>query len=171
MKKNILLKCLSITTLLLAIVQIGSTQPKSSQRDFVYGGTMSPIPSYAAGISSKAVKDFHSRFAKINTESWYNNDGGIVSYFVNEGVTCRVMYDKNGNWKGTEQTYSEEGLPDHLRSAVKGTYFDYNITLVNEIQTMEGLVYIIHLENKSSLKNIRVNSDGEMDVRESYQKG
>jgi hypothetical protein len=53
---------------------------------------------------------------------------------------------------------------------IKSQYYDYKITLVEEIvQTLKPLVYVVHMEDATTLKNIRV-SDREMEVVEEYKK-
>jgi hypothetical protein len=53
---------------------------------------------------------------------------------------------------------------------IKSQYYDYKITLVEEIvQTLKPLVYVVHMEDATSLKNIRV-SEREMEVIEEYKK-
>ncbi len=53
---------------------------------------------------------------------------------------------------------------------VKSQYYDYTITLVEEIEVpMKPLVYVVHMEDSATLKNVRV-SDREMEVLEEYKK-
>ena len=62
--------------------------------------------------------------------------------------------------------------PANVRSIVKSEYFDYSIKWVWEI-SVPGLtgdpVYIIHVEDEKSFKNIEVHN-GEMKVLEHYEK-
>ena len=122
-------------------------------------------------INAKAVKDFNSRFGKAANEKWYRTPDGFLSYFTLDGTTNRVLYDKKGRWHYTVRFYDETKLDHNIRSIVKSTYYDYAITVIEEVQSDENLVYIIHLEDKDSFKNVRVSRDGEMDVLEEFQKG
>lgn len=52
----------------------------------------------------------------------------------------------------------------------KSQYYDYTITLVEEIeQPSKPLVYIVHMEDATTLKNIRV-SERDMEVIEDCKK-
>jgi hypothetical protein len=122
-------------------------------------------------INAKAVKDFKSRFGKAANEKWYRIPDGFVSYFTLDGFTNRALYDKKGRWHYTVKFYDESRLDHDIRALVKSTYYDCAITVVEEVQSEDNLVYIIHLEDKNSFKNVRVSKEGEMDVMEEFQKG
>jgi hypothetical protein len=66
--------------------------------------------------------------------------------------------------KRTIPSYPEEFLPYAVRGRVKSTYyFDYTINRAEEIQINNKTVYIIHIEDKSGFKLLRV-CDDEMEV-------
>jgi hypothetical protein len=61
-------------------------------------------------------------------------------------------------------------MPRDVRAMVKSQYYDYTITLVEEIiEPFKPLVYVVHLEDVETLKNIRV-SEREMEVMDEYKK-
>ncbi len=90
----------------------------------------------------KAIKDFQTRFADANNAKWFSDENGFVSYFVKDGYGNRVFYDKKGHWQYSLIFYGEDKLPRDVRAAVKSTYFDLSITLVEEVQTTERQSYI-----------------------------
>jgi hypothetical protein len=53
---------------------------------------------------------------------------------------------------------------------VKSKYYDLAITLIEEVHTIEGMVYIVHLEDKSSFKILRLSSDAEMEILQEITK-
>ena len=124
-------------------------------------GTYAPD---AKTINAKAIKDFNTRFSGADNAMWFSDKNGFTSYFVKDGYGDRVFYDKKGHWQYSLIFYSEDKLPRDVRAAVKSTYFDMAITLVEEVQTTESKVYIVHLEDKSTIKIIKVNKDGEMET-------
>ena len=124
----------------------------------------------AKAINTKAVKDFQTRFADANNAQWFSDRNGLVSYFVKDGYGDRVFYDKKGRWQYSLIFYNETKLPRDVRSSVKSIYFDMNITLVEEVQTPNGKVYIVHLEDKSNIKILKVNDEGEMEIMQELTK-
>ncbi|HEV3250281.1 MAG TPA: hypothetical protein VGZ71_04975, partial [Puia sp.] len=103
---------------------------------------------------------------------WFTIADGFISYFKSEDdISDRVFYNKKGNWTFTVKSYNEGKLPRDIRAIVKSSYYDYTITLVEEVEGIDNLVYIIHMSDKTSIKNLRVTKDGEMDVLEEFTKG
>jgi hypothetical protein len=113
-------------------------------------------------IHTRAIKDFQNRFNHVNNAVWYSLNNGFVSYFLLDGYGERVFYDKKGHWQFSLLLYGEGKLPRDVRASVKSVYFDLAITQVEEVQTPNGFVYIVNLEDKSSIKVLKVNRDGEM---------
>jgi hypothetical protein len=124
----------------------------------------------AKNINAKAIKDFQGRFNGASNAMWFSDASGFVSYFVQNGYGNRAFYDKKGRWQYSLIFYGEDKLPRDVRSAVKSTYFDLNITLVEEVQTTEAMVYIVHLEDKSNIKILKVNKEGEMEIMQELTK-
>ena len=130
-------------------------------------GTFAPD---AKSINAKAVKDFQTRFAEANNAQWFSGPNGFVSYFIKDGYGDRVFYDKKGRWQYSLIFYNETKLPHNVRSAVRSIYFDLNITMVEEVQTPDGKVYIVHLEDKSNIKILKVNDDCDMEIMQELTK-
>ena len=125
----------------------------------------------AKSINAKAVKDFQTRFAGTDNAQWFSDRNGFVSYFIKDGYGDRAFYDKKGHWQYSLIFYKEAKLPHDVRSAVRSIYFDMNITLVEEVQTPNGKVYIVHLEDQSNIKILKVNDEGEMEIMQELTKG
>jgi hypothetical protein len=121
-------------------------------------------------INAKAIKDFNGRFADANNAMWFSDRNGFTTYFIKDGFGDRVFYDKKGHWEYSLIFYSEDKLPRDVRAAVKSTYFDMAITLVEEVQTTEANVYIVHLEDKSNIKILKVNDQGEYEILQDLSK-
>jgi hypothetical protein len=121
-------------------------------------------------INSKAIRDFQIRFQKVKDALWFSDQNGFMSYFMKNGYGNRVFYDRKGHWQFSLILYSEDQLPADLRDAVKARYSDLSITLIEEVQTNNGMVYVVHLENKANIRIIRLSSDGEMDILQEFTK-
>ncbi len=114
-------------------------------------------------INAKAIKDFQVRFADAEAK-WFEDANGFTSYFVKDGYGDRAHYDKKGHWQYSLIFFGEDKLPRDVRAAVRSTYFDMNITLVEQVQTNAGKVYIVHLEDKTNIKILKINDDCEMEI-------
>ncbi len=116
-------------------------------------------------INIWAIRDFLDRFNKVDNALWFAvPQGGFEAYFILDGYGDRVIYDKKGGWQLSLLIYNEDKLPRDIRSLVKSTYFDFNITLVEEVHTVEGIEYIIYLEDKSNIRVLKVTEAGEMEL-------
>ena len=123
----------------------------------------------AKSINAKAVKDFQVRFADADAK-WFSDANGFTSYFVKDGYGNRALYDKKGHWQYSLIFFGEDKLPRDVRNTVRSTYFDMNITLVEEVQSRAGQVYIVHLEDKASIKILKINDDCEMEIMQELNK-
>jgi hypothetical protein len=133
---------------------------------FLYEST-NPAP--VNEISTRAFKDFRKAFRDVKDEKWFTLPNGYLAEFMIHDAKSVTVYDSKGNWKFTICYYGEKSLPDEIRATVKSVFYDYSITLVEEIRIQEKVIYLVHMQNESTWKNIRV-SDGEMDVIEDFDK-
>jgi hypothetical protein len=122
-------------------------------------------------INIWAVRDFLDRFDKVDNALWFpTSKGGFEAYFVQDGYGNRVIYDKNGGWQQSLINYDEDKLPRDIRTEIKSVYFDFKITLVEEVQTNEGVEYIVSLEDQSNIMVLKLSSRGEMEVLQDLNK-
>jgi len=114
-------------------------------------------PSYYNNISTRALRNFIMDFPEVSNENWFCTQDMFVAMFRLNDINYRVDYDRKGNWIETFRTYTEKDLPDDVRQSVKGSYYDYSIYLVQEIQQpFHPSVYVVHLEGKKKLINLQV---------------
>jgi hypothetical protein len=120
----------------------------------------------------KAQKDFQDRFKNVDNAKWfYDSKVGFVTYFLKDGYGNRVFYDKKGNWMYSLIFYGEDKLSRDIRAQVKSIYFDFNITLVEEIQMKVGTQYVVYLEDKSEIKILEVDREGQIQILQEMVKG
>ena len=115
-------------------------------------------------INSKAIKDFQERYNNIKNAMWFSDKKGFESYFVQNGFGNRAFYGKKGHWLYSLILHTEQELPSDVRASIKSIYFDFAITLVEEVQTNYGSFYIVNLEDKSDIKILKVNDLGEINI-------
>ena len=120
-------------------------------------------------VSTKAVRHFIKSFKQAEDVHWFDAVNGMAAHFTMNGTRSRANYDDKGNWLNTIRTYSESALSKDIRDIVKRRYYDYSVTIVNEITDEQRTAYVIQLEDESTLKTISI-YDGDMNVIKEYVK-
>ena len=119
-------------------------------------GTMNSYTKTLYTIHIRAVRNFKQVYQHIQNETWFPIPNGYKARFEEQGVRHDIVYDKRGNWLYTIRQYAEDQLNTDIRAQIKTIYFDYTITLVEEIERpLKPLVYVVHMEDKYTIKNIR----------------
>jgi len=124
----------------------------------------------ATKFTARASKDLRSRFTKVAGEQWSFTKKGFCAYFATNGSPTRVYYDARGRWQGSLKYCDEFQLPHAIRDVVKRTYYDFAITVAITVEVPGHIAYIVYLEDKNTLKIVRVGEDGEMDVMDDFIK-
>jgi hypothetical protein len=119
---------------------------------------------------ARAVKDFKTRFTKVADDQWTYTKAGSTVFFTSDGFRTRAYYDARGNWRASLKYCQESQLPYFVRDVVKRTYYDLAITSVIIAEIPDHKTYIVNLEDSTTLKVIRVNDEGEMDVMQDLSK-
>ncbi len=125
-----------------------------------------------AGISTKAIKNFTKNYAVATDAKWSNTLEGYRAKFTSNSITQLVYYNHKGNWTGSLKNYSEAQLNKNVRDIIKRIYYDFDISLVQEIETIASYstpAYLVHIENADNYKMLII-SDGDMQVYEEFKK-
>jgi len=135
-----------------AFIQIKNFKPSIDNLDalerFSFMGT---YITETKNINSKAIKDFQERYNNIKNAMWFSDQNGFESYFVQNGFGNRVYYGKKGHWLYSLILHTEHELPSDVRASIKSIYFDFAITLVEEVQlTMAFFILLIWRINQTS---------------------
>lgn len=122
-------------------------------------------------INVNAVRHFVRNYKDIANENWYATQYMVVALFALQGIDYRIDYNiKNGDWIETFRTYNESKMSSDLKQNVKSAYNDYTIYQVQEIeQPLHPLNYIVHLEGKARLINLRI-YDGKMEEEQNFKR-
>ena len=120
-------------------------------------------------VNTKALRYFKKLYKEINNKKWYTLSNGYLAEFNANSSKNLVVYDKKGNWKFTISYYDEKNLPTEVRAIIKPVYYDYSISRVEEIHVDDKIIYLVHIQNETSLKTLRV-CNGEMELMEDFNK-
>jgi hypothetical protein len=121
-------------------------------------------------INVNALRHFAKNFNDASREKWYATRDLVVALFSFRDIDYRVDYNiRNGNWIETFRTYSEANMSPDLKQAVRSSYHEYNIFQVQEIeQPLHPVNYIIHLQGKARLINVRI-YDGQIQQEQKFR--
>jgi hypothetical protein len=120
-------------------------------------------------ISIKAVRDLYRSYGDNNHESWYATDYGFRAKFVKDSVAFMADYDKKGAWMHTIKTFYENKLAPDIRRKVRSKYFDYHISLVQQIDSPAQVVYLVTVEDARSWMVLQLWEDN-IEERSIFQK-
>ena len=122
-------------------------------------------------VHTRAMRDFLKRDKTASNVDWMIVETGFVAKYTDKNnSSCRTVYNNSGNFVYTIRQYYENKMPRDIRHIVKSEYYDYTITLVEQIEeNRRPLVYVVHMEDATTLKNVRV-SEMDMDVLSEYVK-
>jgi hypothetical protein len=121
-------------------------------------------------VNVNALRHFVRHFNDASSENWYATSDLVVALFTARDINYRVDYNiRNGNWIETFRTYSEAKMSPDLKQSVKSSYYDYTIFQVQEIeQPLHPVNYIVHLEGKAKLINLRI-YNGEIEEEQNFK--
>ena len=170
MKKIIIIR---LATMYAILFFVHSAEARNSNKIITTGDDTPRSKTTVVNSSSantKAVNDFNKRFNNASGAWWISDKDGFASYFKEDGFTNKVCYDKKGNWMYSMIYYNESKLPKDARANVKSAYYDMAIVLVKEVQTTLGKVYVVNLEDKTTIRIVKVNDEGEMETIQELNK-
>ena len=115
-----------------------------------------PIPAFINEISTRALRDFAMDYKNASDVIWIKSDNGFAVYFSNDGINTRILYNKRGDRLWVIRDYGEDRLPREIRNIVKSVYYDYSIYLVNEVTAEPRTGYVVKVQAKTSLIEVKI---------------
>jgi len=167
MKKFLLTACLAV------VVMIGKVSAQQASNSTITDNMkwLQITGGYPNNINIRAVRDFVKRNKTAEDPDWMVIDNGFVVKYTSNNKHCRTVYNKKGEFIYTVRQYNEDRMPRDVRTLIKSRYFDYTITLVEEIdRPSKPIAYVVHLQDAATLVNVQV-CEGEIEVVGDYIKG
>src|SRR5215467_8810253 len=93
-------------------------------------------------ISAKAVRDFGKNYKNATDAKWFQISNGFIARFSENNIETMAAYNTKGKWEFTISHYDESKLPESVKRAVKSIYYDFQITLAEEIHTSDKTMYV-----------------------------
>jgi len=82
-------------------------------------------------------------------------------------------FDQKGKWVYTIHRYTSDNLPKNVFDIVRNTYDQFYVAGMEKVeQPGTSTVYLVHLQDKTSIKTVKVNvRTGEMDLVQDFTRG
>lgn len=123
----------------------------------------------AIALGLIAIATSSSAFA--GTEKSEKSGTATIVHSVEQGKPVTTAFSQKGKWIYTITRYTANNADKNIVDMVESAYYKYAITGIDKVeQPGFDAVYIVHLENASSLKNVRI-SNGEMEVVQDLVRG
>jgi len=155
-----------------AIVLLFNTSTLHAQNELYFmpeNSDSKAVPIPANELSTKAARHFSKEYSFVQNESWFKIKDGYTAKFQLDDIQYRIGYNKKGNWLNTVRVYREPDLNQAIRHIVKSTYYDYAISLVEELTVKDVTSYVVHIENGKGFKKLYI-ADGEMMTMDEFSK-
>lgn len=116
---------------------------------------------YADDPNEKILKAFSKTFDDAQGVSWQGlEDKMYEASFSHNEISCRVIYDDEGNVRRTMRYYKGSQLPIMLQARIASKFEGKSIFGVTEVSTSEGIRYHIVLENATEFHHIESDEFG-----------
>ena len=118
-------------------------------------------------VNQKIIKNFSGQFKLSVSPSIYSlNSGFIVKARVDE-QNITSAYDVKGNWVYTIKSYAHNSMDANVIKTILDTYENYQIKGMEEIKQQGSIpVFLVHLQNRNSVKDVIVANDQTEPVKE-----
>jgi hypothetical protein len=129
-----------------------------------------PIVSNAGMVNEKLLQSFKESFPNAEKVAWDVQPGIYIVHFMDDGVTTRIVYDKEGAFISSIRYYQERNLPYYLLNILKKKYAAKTIYSVTELASTAGIEYYVKLEDARVWLTVRMDGEGNLGVVEKYRK-
>jgi len=123
-----------------------------------------------APVNEKVLKSFHSVFNNASHVQWSETNDRFNVSFTQNDVMVRAEYDKYGNMINSIRYYDAQHLPLNILCKVKAQYATKSIDVVTEVSTVDGMAYLIQLQDEKGWTIVRSDIDGTLSLQDEFEK-
>ena len=154
----------------IAIAANGQIEQSPANLTFSKNPGVTRSSHFITRVKPAVLRNFERSYGHVSNETWFELENGFAAKFNVNNIDYLVAYDKKGVWLHTIKTYGESELLPNIRHIVKSSYYDYNISFVQEIEKpRDTFTYIVHLAGNTKLINLRI-YNGEMEEWQRFEK-
>jgi hypothetical protein len=123
-----------------------------------------------SGINEKVLHSFHSEYGDPLNARWVSYPHSDYVVFEQNNILVRCEYDLKGNQLFAIRYFDAKDLPLPILDNVQEQFPNETIDVVTEVTTPVGMSYVIQLEDKQSFTTLISDMDGNIAVRNQFQK-
>jgi hypothetical protein len=123
-----------------------------------------------AAVNEKIVRNFKEIYPNAIQVRWVEYPETYVVYFEENGIKVNIIYNKDGSFVSSERYYKEEYLPYYLLAEIRKKYPSKTVYGVSELTSPGMISYFIKLEDAKSWITIKMDSEGNSNVVEKFNK-
>ena len=124
---------------------------------------------YLNDLNVKIVRHLVKHFDIPAAQNWQHTKYGYRVTFELDSIVYRVDSERNGSWRNTIRSYTENRLPASVKSSLNEYLSDFNITHVTELQYEHTVSYFINLDGFKRILHVVVR-DGNVELLKSFEK-
>jgi len=98
----------------------------------------------AVAVPSVVASAFSARFPSGQLKKWEQRKEGYVAVFRQDGKKYFAYYKADGTWSGTE-------MPIKWTGWLKSEYASWYVRDIKKIETPDGPLYALHMDNSPNL--------------------
>jgi uncharacterized protein YkuJ len=121
-------------------------------------------------INEKIVRNFKETYPKAIQVSWMEYPETYAVYFVEDGIKVNIIFNKDGSFVSSVRYYKEDYLPYYLLAEIRKKYPSKKVYSVSELTSPGTITYFIKLEDAKTWVTIQMDSEGNMNVVEKFNK-
>jgi hypothetical protein len=127
-------------------------------------------------IDEKIITSFYARFPNAREVKWFESTAAYEVSFFDNDIPVRILYQKDGSTVVYTRYYKDQLLPYPIHYMLAKQFPDKTVYSVAEVSTVYepwnqvSLEYFITLEDGKRWVNIKVGSDGVINVLEKLKK-
>ncbi len=122
-------------------------------------------------VNAKVLSAFENTFSLVTEVKWKEYSEYYSASFRQNGTQTEVRYDKDGNFLSSLRYYKEEMLPLSVLTQIKKKYPKKSVFGVTELTAGSEVAYFVTLEDEKTWVIVKADQNGNMHVREKFNKG
>jgi hypothetical protein len=157
----------SLCMLLVLVVGVASSSAQDSAK-------IKSLPPVTVTSTTKKIppdvwKGFSGYFNEAENPRWYGMNKDYLVKFMIYDEQNRALFTKKGKLVYHISYGYEKSLPEVLRSQIKNSYSDYDISRAIKVQEAGREIWVVNLEDAQNIILIRL-ENGEMEELQQLQK-